>query len=118
MKMLKKLATAICSLWRPDPGDCYFGGCPECRSDKHVLYCNLRKNVWFYCGKHKLCWWGGYGLFSSWAHETPEDWERNEKMLSEMLVVKPAWFPPEVVQERNANAATLAAVTDGDNIPF
>jgi hypothetical protein len=51
--------------------DDYFGVCPHChRRDGFI---NIRRGQWFYCREHKLKWWAGSNLFSSWRDETEEE---------------------------------------------
>lgn len=49
-------------------GDAYWGGCPTC--ERHDGYINIGRGHWFYCAEHKVCWWVGSNLFSSWKDQT------------------------------------------------
>ena len=56
-----------------------FGACPRCgRNDG---YLNVGRSHWFVCHEHKLKWWVGANLFSSWKQETPRRWHRNWERL-------------------------------------
>ena len=60
--------------------DNYFGKCPECGSNDGYL--NVERDHWFVCDQHKIKWYVGSNLFSGWRDESPEDWERNRKLLA------------------------------------
>ncbi len=47
-----------------------FGICPYCLNTKPYL--NIGMGHWFYCEKHKVRWFVGSNLFSSWRDETEE----------------------------------------------
>lgn len=49
----------------------YFGVCPTCK--KSDGYINIGKGHWFYCREHKVRWFVGSNLFSSWRDETEEE---------------------------------------------
>jgi hypothetical protein len=36
---------------------------------------------WFYCAKHRVCWFIGVNLFSSWREEDEVAWAQNEEKL-------------------------------------
>jgi hypothetical protein len=48
--------------------DDYFGTCPHCHHTDG--YINVGKHHWFLCDKHKVKWFVGSNLFSSWRRET------------------------------------------------
>lgn len=48
----------------------YFGVCPGC--GKHDGYVNRGKEHWAVCVPHRVKWFIGANLFSSWKEETPE----------------------------------------------
>ena len=72
------------------------GGCPFCGQTDG--YRNIGKDHWGSCARHKVKWCIGSKLFSSWAEETPDVWERNARELAEYRRVEPI-LPPEA-QER------------------
>lgn len=50
---------------------CYFGGCPECgETDGYV---NTGAAHWFVCNAHRVRWFVGINLFSSWKDETESE---------------------------------------------
>jgi hypothetical protein len=64
----------------------YFGGCPQCGE---AYWANIRKSHWCYCPNHKVRWWVGENIFSSWRDETETDWCRNHEMLDNFKEVEP-----------------------------
>jgi hypothetical protein len=55
---------------------CFFdAACPEC--GRHDGYRNIGKGHWFFCREHKIRWFVGSNLLSSWRNETEE--EQREK---------------------------------------
>jgi hypothetical protein len=66
----------------------YFGSCLECR--RNDGYLNFHTDHWFVCDEHKLRWWGGSNLFSSWRDETEEDWQANGELLMGYREVEPS----------------------------
>ena len=88
----------------------YFGGCPVCGGTDGYL--NIYKNHMFRCDKHKTCWSIGWNLFSSWRHETEDEWKRNADMLSGYREVKPvdspiADFCDECLRDVKARACSI-----------
>jgi len=77
----------------PSNEEGYFGLCPKCK--KTDGYCNIYKDIWFRCDTHKVKWYAGYGLFSSWEYETEEKWQQNTEFLSSYRKVEP-FFPPDL----------------------
>jgi hypothetical protein len=61
-----------------ESGD-YFGTCPECGKGGHYL--NVGRNHWFVCDAHKVKWYAGSNLFSSWKEESEETWKANDELL-------------------------------------
>ena len=51
--------------------DNYFGGCPTCGRTNGYL--NARWNHWFVCEEHRVRWYAGSNLFSSWKDETEDE---------------------------------------------
>ncbi len=65
----------------------HFGNCPECgRTDGYI---NVFKDHYFRCDEHKTVWFVGRNLYSSWRHETEEDWQHNRERLIDYRVVEP-----------------------------
>ena len=56
------------------------GLCPECNGITDVL--NIGRNHWAYCDTHRITWWIGSNLFSSWHNESEDDWARNREFLA------------------------------------
>jgi hypothetical protein len=54
--------------------DSYFGVCPTCH--KTDGYMNIGKGHWFICKEHRVTWFIGANLFSSWQYETEQDQRR------------------------------------------
>ena len=57
-----------------------FEGCPDCGKDNGYL--NGGSPHWAYCDEHRVRWFIGYNLYSSWKDETEEEqlekWQRIE----------------------------------------
>ena len=64
----------------------YFGCCPIC--GKAGKYVNVQKDHFHYCKDHKVWWWGGSGMFSSWRDEDEETWRENAEMLGSFIEVE------------------------------
>jgi hypothetical protein len=64
-----------------------FEGCPICATNS--TYCNIGRDHWFYCEKHRTKWWVGSNLLSSWQFETEDHWKRNEVFLAAYREVQP-----------------------------
>ena len=73
----------------PRDTDSYFGGCPVChRSDG---YLNIGRGHWKVCHAHKVRWFVGENLFSTWKDETENDWRRNHDLIGAYPKVEP-WY--------------------------
>ncbi len=75
-----------------------FGGCPGCgntdgwHADRWHAdgYPNDRRDLWFFCDRHKMRWRARSNLFSGWRDENYEVWLRNRfKLARYMWVVEP-----------------------------
>lgn len=83
------------------PGGTYDGDCPYCGTS---LYMNIGRDQYGYCPEHKVSWWIGSNVFSSWLYEGEETWERNARKLANYRRVEP-WYrcepapPPERCSE-------------------
>lgn len=55
--------------------------CAKCMRDGSIV--NIGRVHWCYCTKCRTRWRFGENLFSSWHHETPEDWDRNARELAQ-----------------------------------
>ena len=64
-----------------------FGGCPHCGQNDGYL--NDGRDHWFRCDRHKVKWWVGSNLFSSWRDEDEETWRLNRFRLAEYMTVSP-----------------------------
>lgn len=71
--------------------DDYFGLCPHCHREPE--YVNVCKENYAICSDHKVFWWIGHGIFSSWQEETEEDWQRNTELLKGCERVEPFYWP-------------------------
>jgi len=104
-------------------------GCPAC-GRVGGKYLNIVKDHWKYCKRHGLRWHIGYNLFSSWQHETEDDWARNEEVLIRCRAVE-LYFPrlplrtraqrflQNLVWSMNRFAIRLGiAEEDIDDVPF
>jgi hypothetical protein len=49
----------------------YFGLCPICKNTDG--YINIGRGHWYLCKEHKVRWFVGENLFSSWRDETEEE---------------------------------------------
>jgi hypothetical protein len=59
--------------------DTYFGACPVC--GRHDGYLNIGRNHWFVCHAHRTKWNIGSNLFSSWEHQTSDQWHETARRL-------------------------------------
>jgi hypothetical protein len=73
--------------------DGYFGLCPHCRNTDG--YINISKNRWFICAEHKMMWFVGINLFSSWKDQTGDEQRRiySEFGIGDFVEVEP-YIPP------------------------
>ena len=68
-----------------------FGNCPVCeRTPSFVNVKRAHANVCTHCN---VFWWIGANLFSSWQHETEDDWRRNAALLDSCREVEPIAIP-------------------------
>jgi len=58
-----------------------FGNCSVCGGENGHL--NVYKDHYFFCRKHKKCWYVGSNLISGWQDETQEIWKENAVKLKE-----------------------------------
>ncbi|HUI21321.1 MAG TPA: hypothetical protein VLZ74_09790 [Methylocella sp.] len=104
--------------------DNYFGVCPVC--GKTDGYINTGRVHWFFCKEHKLRWWAGINLFSSWQHETEEEQRRqyDELGFGAFTAIKPAdGAGEEVVRDEDYYAWAeknegAAAPSSDEEVPF
>jgi hypothetical protein len=77
-----------------EQADGYFGLCPHCRNNDG--YVNVGRGHWFVCDEHKVMWFIGSNLFSSWKDETEEEQERlfYARGLDDYSHIKP-YHPPQ-----------------------
>jgi hypothetical protein len=73
--------------------DGYWGVCPQCR--RNDGYINAGRSHWFFCKEHRVKWWVGANLFSSWRDETEAEQPRvyDEIGLGEFEEIKPLDVP-------------------------
>ena len=66
---------------------CYFGGCPVCgETDGYV---NHGPSHWFVCDAHRVRWYVGQNLFSSWKDETEGEQQANWAEIQDYRDVTP-----------------------------
>ena len=71
-------------------GNCnYFGLCPIGLRECEIVFLNVHKANFSMSEEHKVSWLVGINLFSSWLHETEEQWEHNRKVLEGTREVEP-----------------------------
>ena len=58
----------------PDPVQDHFGVCSAC--GKNDGFVNIGRGHWFFCKGHRVQWYVGDNLFSSWRQETEEEQRR------------------------------------------
>lgn len=58
----------------------HFGGCPYCGWTDGCL--SIERDHWFFCERHKVKWWAGSNIFSSWRDQNEEIWRQNSEVLS------------------------------------
>ena len=56
------------------------GVCPECLSNDGCL--NIESNHYCVCHEHRVYWFVGSNLFSSWKSESWMDWIKNNRILN------------------------------------
>ncbi len=49
----------------------HFGVCPDCHKSDGFI--NLGRGHWFYCAQHKVCWYVGSNLLSSWREQSIDE---------------------------------------------
>lgn len=64
-----------------------FGGCPECGGSDGYL--NVRSAHALLCDKHRVYWWIGSSLFSTWQDEDEQIWRANAAQLDRYRQVEP-----------------------------
>jgi hypothetical protein len=75
------------------PPEEYFGVCPQCA--KNDGYLNVRRAHWMVCHTHRVRWWVGENLFSTWKMESEGDWAENHAILARYAEVEPLMPPTE-----------------------
>jgi len=53
----------------------HFGVCPVCFASDGYL--NVGSTHWFVCHEHRVRWYAGSNLFSSWRRESQAQWDEN-----------------------------------------
>ena len=89
--------------------DNYFGGCPQCGEGSYV---NVHKDHYNICDKHKVYWYIGSNLFSSWQEENEEIWNSNATLLEGFQEVKPIYPKNLSGESRQTLAEELEQLTD------
>jgi ssDNA-binding Zn-finger/Zn-ribbon topoisomerase 1 len=88
----------------------HFGACPDCDKECRAYqseYRNVGRSHYFMCRVHRVFWWVGSNLFSSWTLESEETWRENERLLGTFRKVKAsphAWVPWHELARRPAHA--------------
>ena len=73
--------------------DEYFGGCPHC--GKTDGYFNFGRAHYFVCHEHRVKWFVGANLFSSWRQESRSDWDQNAEKFGIYADVEPVQAPKD-----------------------
>lgn len=73
----------------------HFGACPACYAEQGLgvgapLCLNIKSGHFMVCDTHRVFWFVGSNLFSSWRDETEEMWQRNAQTLDSYREVEPA----------------------------
>jgi hypothetical protein len=78
-----------------EQADGYFGLCPHCRNNDG--YVNIGRGHWFVCDEHKVMWFIGSNLFSSWKDQTEEEQERAfyARGLDQYSRIDEPYYPPQ-----------------------
>jgi hypothetical protein len=99
----------------------YFGCCPMC--GKAGTCRHVWRSHWMCCDEHKICWFVGGNILSSWRELTAEEHEDNAHVLSGYQEVEPV-TPPEPSQvlqlkadAHNCFAKALPTKNGGDRWP-
>lgn len=71
----------------------HFGNCPICHQTDGYL--NIRSTNIFVCDTHKLWWYGGIDILSSWRYEDASVWEQNRARLADYTFTEGTWLPPD-----------------------
>jgi hypothetical protein len=79
----------------------YWGVCPYCLG--HDGYLNLGRSHWFVCHSDRVRWLVGENLFSTWRHQTADDWNANWELIGPYATCRPL-----VVEERPAPPPPVA----------
>jgi hypothetical protein len=91
-----------------DPAD--WGGCPECHATHGYLNVlgDLGMEHWFFCENHKVRWYVGTDLFSSWR-DMPSD--ALQKQAEQAKALKPVerWYPQTVPDAATEPCPTCGA---------
>ena len=58
----------------------YFGICPDC--SEPGVFRNIGREHYSCCDAHRVFWYVGSNLFSSWRDQTEEQWAANRDLLS------------------------------------
>ena len=92
----------------------YYGDCPTCWHNDG--YRNVRREHWFFCRIHRVCWHIGSNLFSAWRDETEEIWQKNIKLLWGYTVIGEETHRPASMQ--NKSEAISDSVLGTEDISF
>jgi hypothetical protein len=65
----------------------HFGGCPKC--GRTGVYVDIGSDHYNVCEEHRVYWYVGSNLFSSWREGTEEEWEENQRTLADWTNVSP-----------------------------
>ena len=96
----------------------YFGVCPICR--KNDGYINIGRGHWFFCEEHKVRWYIGSNLFSSWQEETKEEQREIFDKLEfgnyqDVEPIRADFGPPPEEEMIAATPAEIPPWADDDN---
>jgi hypothetical protein len=86
----------------------HFGKCPHCATSDGWL--NVQSDHWFICRTHRVKWYGGSNLLSSWRDEDESTWSANARALEDFTEVESVH--PRVVQQPGLRDGGLQAADD------
>jgi len=94
----------------------HFHGCPQCPESKGPdCFLNVGRSHWAICEEHTTRWCVGANLFSSWRHETEEQWRENHQRL---LNYRDVEGPEPPLRAKSVTVSQPKEVTGSDDLPL
>ena len=90
MKMSENSTSCETKSSEEDRPDDYFGLCPRCHSTDG--YVNFGRDHWFTCNTHRVRWWSGGNVFSSWKYESVEEQRKTRAKYGDYEEVEPYFY--------------------------